>query len=121
MESLMEDYGDWIWDESEYNFFMSLNDTDKLEYVFDFFNFSDEDYEDEFFEFEPEHELMSQNINVDIVLTDGHLVISCVNEDILNKTIMMLKLDGMVLLLQEVRGDSHVYRYLGNSTPISLN
>jgi hypothetical protein len=33
----MEDYGDWVWDESEYNFFMSLTDADKLEYVFDFF------------------------------------------------------------------------------------
>jgi len=117
----MEDYGDWGWDESEYNFFMSLNDADKLEYVFDFFNFSDEDYEMDVFEFEPEVELTSSNINVDIVITDTHLVISCVNDDILNKTIMMLKMDGMVLLLQEVRGNSHIYQYLGNSTPISLN
>jgi len=43
----MEDYGDWIWDESEYNFFMSLDDATKLEYVFDYFNFRIEDLTEE--------------------------------------------------------------------------
>ena len=44
----MEDYGDWIWDESEYNFFMSLGDIAKLEYMYDYFNLDD----DEIAEFE---------------------------------------------------------------------
>jgi len=46
----MEDYGDWVWDESEYNFFMSLGDISKLEYIYDYFNQSE--LEDEFGDFE---------------------------------------------------------------------
>ena len=44
----MEDYGNWIWDESEYNFFMSLSDIAKLEYMYDYFNLDDDDDVGEF-------------------------------------------------------------------------
>ena len=44
----MEDYGDWIWDEAEYNFFMSLSDMAKLEYMYDYFNLDNDNIDGEF-------------------------------------------------------------------------
>ena len=121
MEYFMEDYGDWIWDESEYNFFMSLNDVDKLEYVFDFFNFSEEDYEIEFFEFEPETNKEIVDGSVDITITDTHLIISCVDDSIIDRTITMLKLNGAILIPQDKIQGSRVYKFIGTTLPISLN
>jgi hypothetical protein len=89
--------------------------------VFDFFNLSDEDYNIDVFEFEPESDIEAHGIDVDILITDDHLIISCISDTILDKTIMMLKMDGMVLIPQEDRDTSRVYKFLGTSTPISLN
>ena len=121
MEYFMEDFGDWIWDESEYNFFMSLNDVDKLEYVFDFFNFSEEDFEDVVFEFEPESDKEMVDIPVDVTITDTHLIISCIDDSIIDRTIIMFKLNGAILIPQERNKGSRIYKYAGNSSPISLN
>lgn len=121
MECFMEDYGDWIWDESEYNFFMSLTDVDKLEYVFDFFNLTEEDFEEFEFDVDPDIEDVPVGVPVDIVITNGHLVISCSNDEIMDKTIKMLRTDGMILLLQEKRNGSRVYTFVGTGSPISLN
>jgi len=115
----MEDYGDWVWDEAEYNFFMSLGDIAKLEYMYDFFNLDNDVIEGEF-EFDYEEDKPSTT-SVDVVITDTHLLITCDSEDIIKKTISMFKMDGFIILPERVRGDTHFYKYVGMSSPFSMN
>ena len=116
----MEDYGDWIWDEAEYNFFMSLHDADKLEYVFDYFNYSPEDYDDVDFEFE---EPRAESVDVNVVITETHLTISCDKVEILDRTINMFIMDGFILMLQSSSKNdtTRVYKFIGQSNPYSVN
>lgn len=117
----MEDYGDWIWDEAEYNFFMSLTDPDKLEYVFDFFNQEDFDF-DEIAEFELESSgPTSESVDVEVVITESHLIIFCDKNQIIDRTINMFIMDGFLLSHQETKGNSRTYKLLGQENPISLN
>lgn len=115
----MEDYGDWIWDEAEYNFFMSLSDVSKLEYMYDYFNLDNDSIEGEFELEEVEDD--SPITSVDIVITDSHLIISCDNEEVANRTIGMFKMDGFIILPQHQRGISRYYQYVGKSDPFSMN
>jgi hypothetical protein len=118
----MEDYGDWIWDESEYNFFMSLDDVDKLEYVFDYFNFKPDDYDE--VEFLPEmDESHAESVDVSVVITDTHLTISCDKTEIIDRTIRMFIMDGFILMLQSsAKNDTtRVYKFIGQSNPYSVN
>jgi hypothetical protein len=116
----MEDYGDWVWDEAEYNFFMSLNDVDKLEYVFDFFNLTDEDF-DQIYEFVPEVDDAEYKRVVDVTITDTHLTISCDDSELIDRTIEMLKMDGMILIPQSKMHNARVYKFIGTSQPFSVN
>ena len=118
----MEDYGDWIWDESEYNFFMSLHDADKLEYVFDYFNFREDDSDYDSFEFELD-EPKAQSVDVNVVITDTHLTISCDKTEVLERTINMFVMDGMILMLQSSSKNdtTRVYKFIGQSNPQSVN
>lgn len=118
----MEDYGDWIWDESEYNFFMSLDDADKLEYVFDYFNFKPDDYDE--VEFLPEmEESHAESVDVSVIITDTHLTISCDRTEIIDRTIRMFIMDGFILMLQSsAKNDTtRVYKFIGQSNPYSVN
>jgi len=113
----MEDYGDWIWDESEYNFFMSLSDVGKLEYMYDYFNLDDDSIEGEFIYEEDNSPITS----VDVVLTDTHLIITCDDDDVCNKTISMFKMDGFIMLYERTKGQSRFYKIVGQSDPFSVN
>ena len=115
----MEDYGDWIWDEAEYNFFMSLGDIAKLEYMYDFFNL-DEDEVDGEFDYD-EGESAPSTTSVDIVITDTHFVITCNSDSVLKKTVATFKMDGYILILQNKKGDTYFYELVGMSLPISVN
>ena len=115
----MEDYGEWIWDESEYNFFMSLGDVGKLEYMYDFFNLDDDEIVGEF-ELEYEDEKPSTT-SVDVILTDTHFIITCDNEDVLNRTVATFKMDGYLLMFSQKRKNSYYYHYVGMTQPISVN
>ena len=115
----MEDYGEWIWDESEYNFFMSLGDIGKLEYMYDFFNLDDDEIVGEF-ELEYEDEKPSTT-SVDVILTDTHFIITCDNEDVLNRTVATFKMDGYLLMFSQKRKNSYYYQYVGMTQPISVN
>lgn len=113
----MEDYGDWIWDESEYNFFMSLSDVGKLEYMYDYFNLDDDSIEGEFI-YEDDN---SPITSVDVVVTDTHLIITCDDDDVCNKTISMFKMDGFIILYERTKGQSRFYKIVGQSDPFSVN
>ena len=117
----MEDYGDWIWDESEYNFFMSLGDIAKLEYMYDYFNLDDDEIVDFELDFDDEEEGGPSATSIDVVITDTHFLITCSNKEILKKTIGMFKMDGYIIVPDKVRGDTHYYKYVGMSSPFSVN
>ena len=114
----MEDYGDWIWDEAEYNFFMSLSDVAKLEYMYDYFNLNDDSIEGEF-EFDDEDD--SPITSVDVVLTDTHIIVTCDSEEIADKTVGMFKMDGFILLHEHTRGHSRFYKLVSKIDPLSVN
>ena len=117
----MEDYGDWIWDESEYNFFMSLSDIAKLEYMYDYFNLDNDSIDGEFHIEYEEYEETPSATSVDVVLTDTHFVITCDNEEILKKTVATFKMDGYLIVFQTKKGDTYFYQYVGMTQPISVN
>ena len=113
----MEDYGDWIWDEAEYNFFMSLSDVSKLEYMYDYFNL-DDDYIEGEFDFDEVDD--SPITSVDVVLTDTHVIVTC-DDDIADKTVGMFKMDGFILLHEQTRGQSRFYKLVSKIDPLSVN
>ena len=119
-----------FWDDYEYNFFMDLEDEDKLLYIYDlmigdftseYFGGDDSDYE---FEFEPDTELRT---NV-LALFDehGYLSITGPTEDVLDKVATDMMMNGMILTEREVTiVDKGVillsFNVVGRGTPISLN
>lgn len=115
----MEDYGNWIWDESEYNFFMSLGDIAKLEYMYDYFNLDDVNVVGEF---DLEYEDSSPSTtSVDIVLTDTHFLITCDSEEVIRKTVSTFQMDGYIIIFESKKGSTHFYKYVGMSSPFSIN
>ena len=116
----MEDYGDWIWDEAEYNFFMSLSDMAKLEYMYDYFNLDNDNIGGEF-DLDYESEEGSPTTSVDVVLTDTHFIITCQSDTIMTNTIAMFRMDGYVLMFEKRRGDTKYYKLVGKMPPLSVN
>jgi len=121
----MEDYGDWIWDEAEYNFFMSLGDIAKLEYMYDYFNL-DLDTDGEFSEWDsnPQDGLDEDKpsaTSVDVIITDSHFIISCDDSNVVDKTIGMFRMDGFIISFDKQRGDTYYYKYIGKTLPFSPN
>ena len=119
----MENYfGEWNWDESEYNFFMSLGDVAKLEYAYDYFNISDDvlfEFEvDDEFDIDDEH---TSATSIDVVITDTHFLLTCNDYDIAMKTISTFKMDGHIMMFERQRGDTYFYRYVGMTHPLSVN
>lgn len=113
---------DWAWDESEYSFFMSLHDEDKLEYMFDFFNHDNTDITDDDFDFDFESETPhTQRVDVEVLITYSHFTITCSKSDVLDRTILMFMMDGYILIHQQTKGNTRIYKYVGTTLPRSVN
>jgi hypothetical protein len=119
----MENYfGEWHWDDSEYDFFMSLGDVAKLEYVYDYFNIPDDvlfEFElDDEFDIDDEH---TSSTSIDVVITDTHFLLTCNDYDIAMKTISAFQMDGYILTFDKKKGDTYLYKCIGMSQPLSVN
>lgn len=126
------------WDESEFNFFSSLEDVDKLLYLYDLmigeFAYEYEGNGSNYFEFELEDEMPEPKERIDvqmefiredeydtIVLTGGSLYP-------LEKVASDLMMNGMILMDRRVEFTNYEpwevklsYRLVGSGNPISLN
>lgn len=126
------------WDESEFNFFSSLEDVDKLLYLYDLmigeFAYEYEGNGSNYFEFELEDEMPEPKERIDvqmefiredeydtIVLTGGSLFP-------LEKVASDLMMNGMILMDRRVEFTNYEpwevklsYRLVGSGNPISLN
>lgn len=126
------------WDESEFNFFSSLEDVDKLLYLYDLmigeFAYEYEGNGGNYFEFELEDEMPEPKERIDvqmefiredeydtIVLTGGSLFP-------LEKVASDLMMNGMILMDRRVEFTNYEpwevklsYRLVGSGNPISLN
>tara|TARA_R110000803_G_scaffold59522_2_gene118211 strand:+ start:4317 stop:4685 length:369 start_codon:yes stop_codon:yes gene_type:complete len=122
----MEDSKEWVWTESEYNFFMTLQDEDKLEYMYDYFNslfFFDGD-ESDTFEYEIDLEDDGEHHNstaIDVMITDTHFIIKCDDEEIALKTISTFQMDGYIIMFESKKNNTHTYKYIGMAGPFSVN
>ena len=116
----MDDFREWVWDESEYDFFMSLGDISKLEYAYDYFNLDDDDVVGEF-EIELDEDDSASTTSIEVVITDTHLLITCDVREIAEKTISTFKMDGHIMMFERQRGDTYFYKYVGMTHPLSVN
>ena len=114
------------WDEAEYNYFMSLDDMTKVYYLHDYLygelgedEFEDIDnqpiFEDDF----PAEERKTTKINV--ILDQDSLWITCSNHKMMDETIRMFVMDGLLLQLEESYEDTRHYIVIKHGSPISLN
>ena len=120
MEEFLTGENDWLWDEAEYNFFMSLSDMAKLEYMYDYFNLDFGEYESEptvTFEYEDEN----LPPRTEVLITDTHMMITCPDRRITEVTLSMFCMDGWILRLDNHRGDTSIYKIVGKTEPISVN
>ena len=121
-----------FWDDYEFNFFMDLEDEDKLLYIYDLMigDFTSEYFGDDTFEFELE--LESQNelpIRTEVVAMigdDGYISITGPTEELLDKVANDMVMNGMILTNRKVNIiDKGVillsYNLVGKGNPISLN
>ena len=120
-----EDY----WDASEYNFFIELDDEDKLLYLYDLMigDFKDEYYgEDEIeFDFEEDDDEIRHEV-LAIFDKSGHVSITGVSEELLRKVANDMVMNGLVLsdrTLSKLEDGEYLlqYKVVGNAPPISLN
>jgi hypothetical protein len=103
---------DESWDEAEYNFFSSLSDEDKLYYVYDVMTEEYSTFEDiELFDIP----------QVEITITDTHLIISCNEIHISQKFLSSFRMDGMILEFQEQKHTTLFYKIVGNTENMSVN
>ena len=120
MEEFLTGENDWLWDEAEYNFFMSLSDMAKLEYMYDYFNL-------DFSEFESQPtltvELEDEELppRTEVVITDTHMMITCSDPRVFEVTLTMFCMDGWVLRFDKKKGDTTFYKIVGKTDPISVN
>lgn len=125
------------WDESEFNFFSTLEDVDKLLYIYDLmigeFVYEYEGKDGTFeFDFEPEDELQENRIDVRMeFIRDGvsdKIVLTGTTLSVLEKVATDLMLNGMLLMNRTVEFTKFEpwevqlsYDLIGNATPISVN
>ena len=114
------------WDEAEYNYFMSLDDMTKVYYLHDYLygelgedEFEDIDNEPTFEDNFPAEERKTTKINV--ILDQDSLWITCANHRMMDETIRMFVMDGLLLQLEEAYQDTRHYRVIKHGSPISLN
>lgn len=121
-----------FWDDYEFNFFMDLEDEDKLLYIYDLMigDFTSEYFGDEAFEFELELENQTElPIRTEVVAMighDGYISITGPTEELLDKVANDMVMNGMILTNREVNIiDKGVillsYNLVGKGNPISLN
>ena len=114
------------WDEAEYNYFMSLDDMTKVYYLHDYLygelgedQFEDMDYGDEpMFDFIPEKKPTTK---INVILDQDSLWITCANHKMMDETIRMFIMDGLMLQLEEAYEDTRHYTVIKHGSPISLN
>ncbi len=116
------------WDEPEFNYFMSLDDMTKVYYMHDYLygeleddDFEDEDFDEPMFEIIPEPEDKPKTTKVSVILDFDSLWITCDNEKMMNDTIRMFQMDGLMLELEESFEDTRKYRVIKQGPAISLN
>ena len=114
------------WDEAEYNYFMSLDDMTKVYYLHDYLygelgedEFEDIDNEPIFEDDFPAEKRTTTKINV--ILDQDSLWITCSNHRMMDETIRMFVMDGLLLQLEEAYEDTRHYRVIKHGSPISLN
>lgn len=117
-----------FWDDYEFNFFMDLEDEDKLLYIYDLMigDFTSEYFGDERFEFELES---NSEIRTDVIAMfgdDGTLSITGPSEDVLDKVANDMIMNGMILSERDVYiVDAGVimltFNVIGKGNPISMN
>lgn len=117
-----------FWDDYEFNFFMDLEDEDKLLYIYDLMigDFTSEYFGDEQFEFELES---NSEIRTDVIAMfgdDGTLSITGPSEDVLDKVANDMIMNGMILSERDVYiVDAGVimltFNVIGKGNPISMN
>lgn len=120
-----------FWDDYEFNFFMDLEDEDKLLYIYDLMigDFTSEYFGDATFEFELELENQTElPIRTEVVamIGDGYISITGPTEELLDKVANDMVMNGMILTNREVNIiDNGVillsYDLVGKGNPISLN
>ncbi len=115
-----------VWDKSEYNFFMNLDDMTKVYYFHDYLfgeleNISDEfDFEDEWDTSVDSSE--DSKTYVDVILDDTTFIIKCDDPIVREKTVNMFFMDGLMLSFLDKKGDDVlIYEIIGEGYPISLN
>ena len=114
------------WDEAEYNYFMSLDDMTKVYYLHDYLygelgedQFEDTDYDDTpMFDFIPEKKPTTK---INVILDQDSLWITCANHKMMDETIRMFIMDGLMLQLEEAYEDTRHYIVIKHGSPISLN
>ena len=114
------------WDEAEYNYFMSLDDMTKVYYLHDYLygelgedQLEDVDYDDEpMFDFIPEKKPTTK---INVILDQDSLWITCSNHKMMDETIRMFIMDGLMLQLEEAYEDTRHYLVIKHGSPISLN
>ena len=121
------------WDEVEYNFFNTLDDVDKLMYMYDLMlgDFQDDYYgidddsDFEFDEFVDDDTPIRQEVTA-LIDKSGYLSITGATVELLNKVVTTMVMDGMILsdkkLAMSDNGEISLnYRVIGTTTPISVN
>jgi len=121
------------WDEVEYNFFNTLDDVDKLMYMYDLMlgDFQndyygiDDDSDFEFDEFVDDDTPIRQEVTA-LIDKSGYLSITGASVELLNKVVTTMVMDGMILsdkkLAMSDNGEISLnYRVIGTTTPISVN
>lgn len=127
--------GTEYWDESEFNFFSSLEDEDKLLYVYDLMigEFAYEYEGTDIFEFDIEEdtkEEMQMNVRMEFVREKGSdkIVLTGDTLYVLEKVANDLMMNGMILMNRVVEFTKYepwevtlTHDLIGNANPISLN
>ena len=120
------------WDEVEYNFFNTLDDVDKLMYMYDLMlgDFQDDYYgidDDSDFEFDEfvDDTPIRQEVTA-LIDKSGYLSITGASVELLNKVVTNMVMDGMILSGKKVsmstNGEISLnYKIIGTVTPISVN
>lgn len=119
------------WDDKEYEFFKSLDDNDKLLYIYDLFINDEFDYSNLESDIEVEFEDDSNNIvkDVQVVFSDDSIQIIGNSLTLQNKVATDLFLNGLILtdkdtIVKETKDGIRIilsYKLIGVSLPISLN
>jgi len=123
---------DNYWDNVEYNFFNTLDDTDKLMYLYDLmlgdfqyeYDGLDDDSDFEFDEFDDDIPIR-QEVTA-LIDKSGYLSITGASVELLNKVVTTMVMDGMILSDKKVsmsdNGEVSLnYKIIGSGIPISVN